>query len=286
MLRINGNTRLVGILGYPLEHTLSPAIHNAAFNHLNLNWCYLPLPVESMSLDKAIKGLCSVKNFVGANVTMPYKEKVLPCLDEISSCARVIGAVNTLHMSDNKLVGYNTDGRGFLTALVQDGGFDPKGKNVLIVGAGGASRSIAVTLALSGASKLKILNRTWEKADEICSLIKSNFACHVEAFDFQGDLEYFFSTVDLIINATPVGMNKGECPFPADLISRKHFVCDLIYRPLKTTLISAARERGAKTLSGLSMLLYQGAAAFEIWTHLDSPIEVMRKALEEALGSE
>lgn len=286
MPRVDGKTKLVGIIGYPLEHTLSPVIHNAAFDFLSLNWCYLPLPVENMFLDEALNGLRVIKNFAGVNITMPYKEKVLSCLDEISSCAQIIGAVNTVHIKDNKLIGYNTDGRGFLTALVNDGGFDPKDKNVLIVGAGGASRSVAVTLALSKVNELKILNRTVERAEEVCSLLKSNFACGVEAFDFEDDLESLFSSVDLIINATPIGMSAGEQPFPLDLISNRHFVCDLIYKPLETTLIRVAKEKGAKTLNGLSMLLYQGAAAFEIWTHLEPPIEIMRKALKKALESE
>ncbi|MDO8886746.1 shikimate dehydrogenase [Candidatus Oleimmundimicrobium sp.] len=284
MLKINGKTKLVGIMGYPLEHTLSPIFHNAAFNYLDLNWCYIPIPVEEKFFDKAKEGIRVIKNFVGVNITMPYKEKVLPCLDEISSYAQVIGAVNTIHIVDNgRLVGYNTDGRGFLTALSQDGGFNPKNKNVLIIGAGGASRAVAVSLALSGIKKLKILNRTLDKAEAIRSKIISNFACEVEIFNFQSNLENCFSSIDLIVNATPVGMVKEEYPFPVELISREHFVCDLIYEPLETPLIRAAKEKGAKTLNGLNMLLYQGAAAFKIWTHIDPPIEVMRKALEDAL---
>ncbi|HDP69362.1 MAG TPA: shikimate dehydrogenase [Actinobacteria bacterium] len=286
MLRIDGNTKLVGIIGYPLEHTLSPTIQNAAFAHLGLNWCYLALTVESKHLEDALNGLCAIKNFVGANVTMPYKEKVFSSLDEVSSYAQIVGAVNTLHIRDDKIIGYNTDGRGFLTALVQDGGYNPKDKNVLIVGAGGAARSIAVTLALSGVNELKLLNRTRARAEELHFLLRNNFPCEVKVFDFQDDLESIFSSAELIINATPIGMSEEAYPFPVELISNKHFICDLIYKPLETPLLAAAKKIGVKTMGGLSMLLHQGAAAFEIWTNLNPPLEVMRRAIKDVLALE
>ncbi|MDI6689420.1 MAG: shikimate dehydrogenase [Actinomycetota bacterium] len=288
MLRIDGQTKLTGIIGYPLRYTLSPVLHNAAFQHLSLNWCYVPLPVERPLLHQALEGIKAL-NFVGINVTMPYKEEVIPFLDEIASYARIVGAVNTIHVKGNRLIGYNTDGRGFLASLQRDAKFDPKGKNILIVGAGGAARSIAVSLALAGANYIAILNRTLERAHSLGQLLQENFpSCEVEAMDFEADLSYVFLKAEVVINATPVGMDpkSGELPFPVELLKPKHLVCDLIYKPRETLLLKLAKEKGARTLGGLGMLLHQGAAAFEIWTNLEPPIAVMRKALEEALGED
>lgn len=284
-MRIDGQTRLTGIIGYPLRYTLSPVLHNAAFQHLGLNWCYVPLPVERPFLHQALEGVRAL-NFVGINVTMPYKEEVIQFLDEIASYARVVGAVNTIHVKGHRLIGYNTDGRGFLASLQRDAKFDPKGENVLIVGAGGAARSVAVSLALAGASYIAIVNRTLRRARSLSRLLRENFpSCEVEAMDFEADLSRVFLKAELVINATPVGMDpkSGKLPFPIELLNPKHLVCDLIYRPRETLLLKMAKEKGARTLGGLGMLLHQGAAAFEIWTNLEPPIEVMRKALEEAL---
>lgn len=284
--RINGKTKLTGIIGYPLEYTLSPVVHNAAFRSLNLNWCYLPLLVERKNLLNALDGLKSL-SFVGVNVTMPYKEAVVPYIDEMVSSAKIVEAVNTIHVQKEKLVGYNTDGQGFLISLQKDLGFDPKRKNILLVGAGGAARSVAITLASIGIGHLTIMNRTKERAVELYQLVKESFPdCQVKFLGLDEDLAEAFGAADLIINATPVGMSpeREEVPFPVEFIRERHLVFDLIYKPLETLLLKVAKEKGAQILNGLGMLLYQAAASFEIWTGIEPPIDIMRAALQEELG--
>jgi len=278
--RINGKTKLTGIIGYPLEHTLSPAIHNAAFQSLELNWCYLPLWVKRENLPAALDGLKAL-NFVGVNVTMPYKEMVFPLMDEVVSYARMVGAVNTIEIKEDKLVGHNTDGQGFLTSLKEEADFEPRGKKIVLVGAGGAARAVAVSLGLSEIEQLSIVNRSKRRAEELCRLIKKNFPnLSAEFFGLDEELREVFGQADLIINATPVGMfpKKEEIPFPVEYIKREQLVFDLIYRPRPILLLQKAAQRGAKILDGLGMLIYQAAASFEIWTGLKPPIEVMRLA--------
>ncbi|MDI6891849.1 MAG: shikimate dehydrogenase [Actinomycetota bacterium] len=286
MCKVDGKTKLTGIIGYPLEYTLSPIMHNAAFQHMGLNWCYLPLVVEEADIYRALDGLKAL-NFMGINVTMPYKEEVIPFMDEMTSYAQIVGAVNTIHIQGGRLVGYNTDGRGFITSLQQDAKFDPKGKGVLIVGAGGAARAVAVSLTLAGSSRIIVVNRTLERAQSLCQLLQGNFpSCEVKAMDMEGDLSGAFSQVELVVNATPIGMDleKKEVPISTDFLGNRHLVCDLIYKPVETNFLKLAGKRGARTLGGLGMLLHQGAASFEIWTNLDPPIKVMREALEKGLG--
>lgn len=287
-IRIDGKTRLTGIIGYPIEHSLSPLIHNAAFEALRLNWCYLPLPVKKTELASALQGLVTL-GFSGANITMPHKEAAVAFLDEVGSYARMVGAVNTVRIEDGRLVGFNTDGRGFITALERDAGYDPKEKHAVVVGAGGAARAIAVSLSLSEIRRLTIVNRTPKRAQELYQLISQHFpSLHVEPLSLDQDLSAVFASAHLIVNATPVGMppHEEEIPFPIEWIKPLHLVCDLIYHPRETLLLRQAKEKGAQTLGGLGMLLYQGAASFEIWTGEEAPIEVMRSVLERELAAE
>ncbi len=280
---IDGRTRLTGIIGDPVEHSLSPLIHNTAFQVLNLNWCYIPLLVRSENLTKALSGLVSL-NFAGVNVTMPHKKEVITLLDEVGSYAQIVGAVNTIRVEGEKLVGFNTDGRGFITSLESENNYNPQGKNVVIIGAGGAARAVAISLSLSEIKHLTIVNRTLGRAEELRQLIKNHFPSeHVEAKDLKQDLMSDFETANLIVNATSVGMepNINEIPIPEDLINESHFVYDLIYQPRQTLLLKKAREKGAVVSNGLGMLLYQAAASFEIWTGKEAPITVMKAVLEE-----
>lgn len=285
MLAIDGETKLTGIIGYPLRYTISPAFQNAAFEHLGLNWCYIPLVVEGDALKKAIEGIRAL-NFAGVNVTIPYKEAVLECLDELTSTAELVEAVNTILVREGKLIGYNTDGRGFVTMLQKDMEFDPKDKKALIVGAGGAARAVAVSLALEGCAEIYILNRTKERAFDLARAICNKFPyCLTQAIDFEADLLSIFNRVDLIVNATPVGtdISTDETPVSPDLLNEGHLVCDLIYSPPETQFLKEAKRVGARAINGIGMLLYQGAASFEIWTDAEAPIEIMRKAIFEAL---
>jgi shikimate dehydrogenase len=281
--QINGETKLTGIIGYPLIYTLSPKIQNAAFINAGLNWCYVPLRIENKNLPDAVRGLKAL-GFKGVNVTMPYKEVVLEYMDEITSYAKMVNAVNTIFLVEEKLVGYNTDGAGFLASIQKNTDFDLKDKAALIIGAGGAAKSVVISLASAGVRKIIILNRTFEKAQIIEKLLKENFKdVETKIFDSTSNLEKVISETDIIVNTTPIGMSLkvNESPVPVEYISSRHFVYDLIYRPKETFLLNQAKKRGAKTLNGISMLIYQGAESFKIWTGIYPQIDSMLKAIND-----
>ena len=249
-------------------------MHNAAFEHIGLDCCYLTFPVKPELLKDAVKAVRAL-NLAGVNVTMPHKENVIPLLDKVDADASFIGAVNTIVNQGDKLTGYNTDGRGFMK-LLSEAHVSVNKKNVLIVGAGGASRAIGYYLCQS-ASKLFLYDIDRKKAGKLIralNKIKNNVfsAGNINNLD----------KYDVIINATPLGLKKGD-PLPVDinLLNPRHVVCDLIYK--KTALLDKASKKGCKTLNGLGMLLWQGAFAFELWTGKKPPVEVMRKALIENL---
>jgi shikimate dehydrogenase len=282
-MHIDGSTRLVGIVGNPLDHSLSPAIHNAAFDYLGLNWCYVPLPVEEEGLPAAVAGIRELR-FAGVNVTMPYKTDVLPLLDEVAAFARSVGAVNTILIDKEKLIGYNTDGRGFYTALVRDMGYDVKGRKVLVLGAGGASRSVTVSLALAGCSSIVIVNRSPERSEQLAGIIRRS-AHDIDVRWLSPDENYdlIVAESDVIINATPLTTFNGSLRIPVSMLNRNQIVCDLNYSLYQPPLLQEAEARGAQVMDGKGMLLYQAASAFEIWTGLEAPVEVMRVALMRAL---
>ncbi len=282
-MKIDGETKIVGLIGYPIGHTLSPAMHNKAFEYLDFNYIYLPFPVEENNLKGALKALPAL-GIVGVNVTLPYKEKVLEYLDEVTEEAELTGAVNTILVRDNRLIGYNTDGEGFVISLKKGTGTDPKGKRVVIIGAGGAGRAVSIQLAKEGVKKIALSDIVFDKAQDLASHIEENISnVEVTALREEG-LEKEIREADILINATPVGI-KPDDPPPIDpkLLHPNLLVYDLIYNPPKTRLLSEAEEIGAKTLNGMGMLLYQGALAFTIWTSREAPIEVMARALEEEL---
>jgi len=282
-MRIDGSTRLVGIVGNPLSHSLSPTIHNAAFDYLGLNWCYVPLPVEEGRLVEALQGIEALR-FAGINVTMPYKTDVLPLLDEVAMFAESVGAVNTILLDKGRLIGYNTDGRGFYTALVRDVGYDVKDKRILVLGAGGASRSVTVSLALAGCASIVIVNRSPDRSRQLAEIITRS-APDIEVAWLSPDDNYdiVVAESDLIINATPLTIFDGSLRVPVSLLNKNHLVCDLNYSLYQPPLLQEAEARGAEVMDGKGMLLYQAAAAFEIWTGLEAPVEVMRTALLRAL---
>ncbi|HEY5532879.1 MAG TPA: shikimate dehydrogenase [Candidatus Anoxymicrobiaceae bacterium] len=282
-MHIDGSTRLVGIIGNPLDHSLSPTIHNAAFDYLGLNWCYVPLPVEEGNLQAGIDGIKALR-FAGVNVTMPFKTEVLPLLDEVAMFAESVGAVNTILIDKGKLIGYNTDGRGFYTALVRDLGYDVKGKKVLVLGAGGASRSVTVSLALAGCESIVIVNRSPDRSKQLAEIIlKSAPGIDVTWLSPDDNYDIVLAESDVIINATPLTTFNGSLRVPVSLLNKNQIVCDLNYSLYQPPLLQEAEARGAQVMDGKGMLLYQAAAAFEIWTGLDAPVEVMRVALLRAL---
>ncbi len=279
-MMITGKTKIVGLFGYPVEHTLSPYMHNAAFELLGLDYCYIPFNVHPDNLRTAAAAI-KILNIGGVNITIPHKEAIIPYLDELDREAELIGAVNTILNKDGKLIGYNTDGKGFVKSLKEKSGIVPKGKSVIIIGAGGAARAIAFSLALEGAEKLLINDIVGEKAKELSCAVSTKTS--TEAIYIK-DLKEGIGEVDILINATPLGMRK-EDPLPVlpELLSQGLFVYDIVYNPPETSLLKEAKKRGAKTLGGLGMLLHQGMLSFKIWTGKEPPIDVMRKALESKI---
>ncbi len=269
-MQITGKTKIAGLFGWPVEHTLSPYMQNAAFLHCDLDYCYVPFPVSPGRLENAIEAIRSL-NLCGVNLTIPHKEASLPFLDVADEEALAIGAVNTITNTDDILTGHNTDGRGFAAAL-QEQGIIVEGCRVLIIGAGGASRAIGYYLSRT-AKSLHIYNRTHEKAVALASFL-SRISGNT---DIVQDLSSL-SEYDIIINATSLGMKEDD-PLPLDVNLLRPFqtVCDLIYR--KTPLLRKVEQKGCRTIDGLGMLLWQGAYAFELWTGMHPPIEVMRTAL-------
>ena len=272
---INAKTRVTGLIGYPVEHSLSPLMHNTAFDRLGLNYCYVAMPVREEALKDAIKGLKAL-NFAGFNVTVPHKENVIPLLDDIDEEARFIGAVNTVKNEDGRLRGYNTDGRGFMESL-REAGIEVKGKDIFIVGAGGAARAIGYYLVRE-ASRVCIFDIDSGKAISLVNALKGVRDNVV----FVDSLSRIRSS-DLIINATPLGL-KEEDPLPVDLrlLSKDQVIYDLIY--WDTTLVREARAIGCRAVNGLGMLLWQGVLAFRIWTGITPPVEIMREVLMQGMG--
>lgn len=280
---INSETKVVGVFGYPVAHTLSPDIHNTAFAWANLNYVYLAFEVRPDGLARAINSL-KVLKIEGVNLTIPHKEKVLPLLDWISPVAKQVGAVNTIKVKNGGLLGYNTDVEGFSRALKRSR-IDAKNRAVLLIGAGGAARSVAVSLIRSGASEITIANRTVSRANALAKLLckLTNIPINVIPLD-RRHLASAVRKGVLLINATSCGLKKSDpMPIPADLLHRKLVVCDLIYNPMKTPLLYRAETLGCKIMNGEAMLVYQAAQAWEIWTNRRPPLDQMFRVLHQAL---
>lgn len=282
-MRIDGNTKLVGLIGYPIANSLSPLIHNTAFTRLGINWCYVPLPVKPGLLADAISGARAL-SLSGFNVTMPFKAEVTSFLDKLDEVSRSVQAVNTVRGEEGRLVGYNTDGIGFRTALERELRYDVKGKSVLIIGAGGAAKSIAIALAQRKPSSMTILNRTPSRGIELRDLVEFN-APEVDVRHLADDgCEEGSLYADLVINTTPL-KREEDFFFPLSIlrVGREQVVCDVNYLP-PLPFLQWAHASGARVMDGRGMLLYQAAAAFEIWTGLEAPIDAMKLALLDALG--
>ncbi|WP_321212138.1 shikimate dehydrogenase [Methanothermobacter sp. DP] len=278
---ITGNTQLTGIIGYPLTHSLSPQMHNAAFKALGMDWAYVPFPVKPSGLEEAVRGLGAL-NVRGVNVTIPHKESVLEYIDEVDETASLIGAVNTLKFEEETIRGYNTDASGCLRALEEVKSVD--GSSVIILGAGGAARACAFQLAVEGAS-VTILNRTPERARALAEDIKVALDIRVKHGGYEL-IPACLEGADILIDTTPIGMYPHMDDEPlvkAELMHEGLVVYDLVYNPPETCLLREARAAGAVPVSGLRMLLYQGAEAFRIWTGREPPLDVMEKALLDAL---
>ena len=284
--KISGKTKICAIIGDPVEHSMSPAMHNAAYKKMGLDYIYLPLLVKSEHLKPAVEGLRAL-NFRGFNVTMPHKVSIIPLLDGLDALAEKIGAVNTVVNENGELRGYNTDGLGFLQALLEHG-VEPEGKNTVVLGAGGASRAISYVLARRGA-RLTILNRKLELdwADDIAAFIRRDLGAEVKVMELGFEpLQAALAGADVLINATSVGMSPdaGKSLVPAELLRDGLTVCDVIYTPLKTRLLREADAAGCRIINGVDMLAWQGVLCFEKWTGQPVPLELMRREAIKTLG--
>ncbi len=277
-MSISGKTRVCGVIGDPIEHTLSPIMHNAAFKELELDYAFLAFKVKPAQVEAAVNGMRAL-NIRGLNVTMPHKTSVIKYLDRVDLSAQIVNSVNTILHKEGLLFGFNTDGVGALKAL-KENGVELKGRKVLLLGAGGAARAIAYTLAKE-ADELAVLNRTPKQAQEIAKLVSKALNKKVAAGSLSpADIKLNLQDSDILVNATSIGMkpNPDVSPVPAELLRPELSVMDIVYNPLETKLAKNAKIAGAKVVSGVEMLIYQGAASFEIWTGKSAPVEVMRKA--------
>lgn len=283
---LSGKTKVVGVFGDPVEHSLSPSMHNAAFAALDLDWVYVPFHVKPEALCDAVRGVAAL-GMAGVNVTVPHKVRVMEHLDEIDDEARLIGAVNTIVNRSGRLVGYNTDGRGFLRSLKRQGGAEPKGARVVILGAGGAAQAIACSLALHGAARVTVANRTRSKAEALADRISAHTSAEGVSLEAK-ELAPKLAEADILVHTTSLGMYPHHDVPPAvppELLSPTTLVCDIVYTPRETSLIAAARSRGCRVVTGEGMLAYQGAIAFELWTGREAPEKVMLERLRAHLAA-
>ncbi len=284
---INSKTKLIGIFGDPIEQTLSPAIQNAALTELGLDMVYMAFHVSPDVLKEAVEAVRAF-DMAGANITIPHKESVIEFLDELSEDAQSIGAVNTIVNKGGRLIGHNTDGAGFLKSLTLETGLQVKGKNVVLLGAGGAARGIVSAILNAGATSLTIANRTFEKAQKLAADFKQMSDVEIKCAPIEKEpLLPYIQEADLLINSTSLGMG-ARVPFNTlvlslDKLPKEAIVSDIVYKPLDTALLKSARREGLKVHKGLGMLIHQGAIGFELWTGHPGPINVMTKAALEAL---
>jgi shikimate dehydrogenase len=277
-LAVRGSTRTAGVIGWPVSHSLSPAIHNAAFASLGLDWVYVSLPVPPGSLAQALAGLPAL-GFAGANVTMPHKTRSAELIADLSEDASRLRAVNTIVVGPGGLAGHNTDAPGFDRFLREDAGFDAEGSSVLLYGAGGAARACALALARAGAASIAVAARDATRARELVDALGLGVDFRVVSF---GDATTV--AADLVVNATPLGGDGELLPLPE--LRPATIVVDLLYRPSTTPLLAAARRAGASAFGGLGLLLHQAALSFELWTGRPAPMPAMSAAAVAELAEE
>ncbi|WP_238392353.1 shikimate dehydrogenase [Paenibacillus antri] len=278
-LRVDSYTALYGVFGDPVRHSRSPIMLGRAFAETGTNAAYVAFHVKPEALGDAVRGVRSL-GLRGVNVTVPHKVEVMQYLDEIDETARVIGAVNTIVNRDGRLVGYNTDGIGYVRSLKEETGRSLRGARILLLGAGGASRGVGYALAKEEPARLIVANRTEGKASELARELGA--VADTQGIGWEG-IDHIIGNVDIIINTTPIGMHPNTDATPIDPASIRSgtVVSDLIYNPLKTKLLVEAEAAGLVVHGGLGMFVYQGAYAFEYWTGLPAPVAAMREAVLE-----
>jgi len=281
---ISGTTRLAAVIGNPVRHSLSPVLLNAAFNATSLDWAFVALEVEAGDTARALDGLRALR-LAGLSVTMPHKTAVAALMDRCSEAAERLEAVNCVVVEDGLLVGHNTDGDGFLDGLAHDSSIDVAGCTAVVVGAGGAARAVVLALGGAGASEVSVVNRTASRA-QAAALLAGGAGRAVSP----SDAAEAISAADLVVNATPVGMGSppdpaGQMPLDPSLLSTSQVVVDLVYHPLDTPWLVEARRQGIEAHGGLSMLVFQAARAFSLWTGRDAPVDAMSVAAQGALAA-
>ena len=281
-----GKHLVLGILGYPVSHSVSPMMHKEALNHWGIEGSYVPFEVKPRDIPAAITGLKAL-GVKGVNVTIPHKQTVIDHLDELDPVAQSVGAVNTIIFEGDRAIGYNTDGAGFITSLKNDAGEVVEGKKVLLIGSGGAARGLAVKLAMDKAAGIFITNRTPERGIALVGHIRDKLSYpFVEFIRLEASLiRDIIPEVEIVVNATSVGMNgRDGLPVSLEGIDQRHLVCDIVYTPLETDFLKESSERGARTLDGLGMLIHQGDLAFQIWTDKRFPSGKIRSILMKNLN--
>ncbi len=284
-MKIDGHTKVVGLFGYPVRHTLSPVFQNAAFQAKKLNFIYLPFEVTPQLLSFAIKSLPAL-GIAGVNITIPHKENVMQYLSGVTNEAMIMGAVNTVEVVDGKLIGYNTDGYGFITSLKKDLKTELKGKKIMVLGAGGGARAVVLKALMERVGKVYIGDAVEEKVVKLISDVKRIYPdSDVVAYNLKNnEVKGILEEVEILINATPVGMKKDDpLLIKPEWMKKGLMVYDLIYNPFETKLLKAAKKKGCRCCNGLGMLLHQGAKSFEIWTGKKAPVDVMKRALQKAI---
>jgi len=283
---ITAKTKKVGLISWPIGHSLSPLMHNAAFEALEMDWVYLPLPTRTEDLEASVRGLRAL-TFEGCNVSVPYKTQIIRYLDEVDSAARQMNAVNTIKISEGKLIGSNTDPVGFIRQLTSEG-IIPDGFNILVIGAGGVARAALFGLSQFKINKITVMDNIESQAVSLVHDLSALYPSNTIDYMLTSDENFnkLSDGLDLVINATPVGMfpKVDISPWPENInLPGGSVFFDLVYNPQSTKLLSRATDEGHKTLSGLGMLINQGVASFEIWTGTTPPVDLMYKVCQESL---
>lgn len=281
MTALTGQTLLAAVVGAPVRHSLSPAIFNAAFAATGLDWAFVAFEVDEAAMPAALEGARAL-GIRGLSVTMPGKEVAARLVDELTPDAGVLGAVNSIQLREGRLIGHNTDGAGFVDALRMDVGFDPHDRRVFVLGAGGAARAVVRALAGAGAAEVGVTGRTVARVERAAALAEA--AGRVVLDD---GVAAAISSAELVVNATPIGMagrgHEAALPLDPSLLHADQLVVDLVYHPLETPLVTAARSQGARAENGVGMLVHQAGHQFRSWTGIDAPIAAMRVAADASL---
>ena len=282
-MQVRATTKVYGIFGHPVRHSLSPIMHNAAFRKLNLDCVYVAFDIHPNNLESATHAIKSM-GISGVNVTIPHKERIISFLDGTAPEVALTGAVNTVKNEDGNLTGFNTDVQGFLMAIREDLGVTPNGLRIFLLGAGGAARAVLTALCMTGASEIYLINRTLDKANTLAFEFKKSYndvSIDPYALEDTDSVERSLRAADLLINASSSGMEGvASITLQLELLPKQSLVYDLVYKPRQTALLKKAKELGLKSAGGISMLLYQGAKSLEIWTGEMAPVDEMRKAIE------